>query len=264
MRGSRVDDANLFATAQAVPALLGQPYPLAIESLESCATLRFRAASRAAECAEAGKGPDCVLDTVAMRLSLMQKSVAGTVSLWIIAAVWIAVPVHAQEPSQAGLVIVHGDGSVATQCVSFTTDAMNGYELLQAANVDPIVEATGMGATVCSLDGEGCAFPQEDCFCQCLGSPCIYWSYWRLDGDDWVYQSSGPSGVRIGDGDVEGWHWAEGTTSNAAEPPVITFAEICAEDSMPAGNRDCARCGGDGSARTDATIDSACTDTNCS
>ena len=42
--------SNLLATAQAVPALLGQPYPAAVRELEACAARRVRLASEAAAC----------------------------------------------------------------------------------------------------------------------------------------------------------------------------------------------------------------------
>jgi chemotaxis protein CheC len=48
-----------------------------------------------------------------------------------------------------------------------------------------------MGATICRIDGEGCNFPTESCFCQCQGSPCIYWSYWRLTEGEWRYSNIG-------------------------------------------------------------------------
>ena len=89
------------------------------------------------------------------------------------------------------------------------------------------MEANATGATVCSLDGEGCAFPAQSCFCQCQGSPCVYWSYWRLADDGWAYQTIGAGGTKVRDGTVEGWRWGAGTVESATEPPVVDLAEIC-------------------------------------
>jgi hypothetical protein len=137
-------------------------------------------------------------------------------------------PVAAQEENQAGLVVVYGDGRVVQQCVRFAEETISGYDLLRRSGLPSSVEAGAIGPTVCSIGGEGCSFPQESCFCRCQGSPCVYWSYWRLEaGGGWRYQALGAGNTLVADGDVEGWHWAEGTTRDAAAPPSVTFAEIC-------------------------------------
>lgn len=87
-----------------------------------------------------------------------------------------------------------------------------------------------MGATICRLDGEGCAYPQESCFCQCEGSPCVYWSYWRLGGEGWTYSNLGAGNATVRAGDVDGWRWGEGSVDRAEAPPSLTFADICVDD----------------------------------
>lgn len=134
---------------------------------------------------------------------------------------------YAQEENRAGLVVVHGDGTVVEHCVAFAEESISGYELLQRAGLALSVEAGATGATLCSIDGEGCSYPAEACFCQCQGSPCVYWSYWRMTEEGWFYQVLGAGNARVKDGDVEGWHWAAGTTRNAEAPPPVTFAELC-------------------------------------
>lgn len=139
---------------------------------------------------------------------------------------------RAQDKNQAGLVVVFGDGRVEQQCVAFTEESISGYDLLQRSGLPLSVEAGAIGPTVCSIDKEGCSFPAESCFCRCQGSPCIYWSYWHLeDGGTWRYQSLGAGNTKVRSGDVEGWHWAAGTTQKAEEPPAVSFADICGEAS---------------------------------
>lgn len=141
-----------------------------------------------------------------------------------------------EEDNRAGLVIVHGDGSVMQQCVAFAEESVSGYDLLTRAGAALSVEAGGFGATVCSIDGEGCSYPAESCFCQCQSSPCIYWSYWRQQpGGDWRYQPLGAGNTQVRDGDVEGWRWAAGTRSNAVEPPAVRFEDICAATAQTTG-----------------------------
>lgn len=139
---------------------------------------------------------------------------------------------RAQDENHAGLVVVFGDGRVEQQCVAFAEDTITGYQLLQRSGLPLSVEAGAIGPTVCTIDKEGCSFPAESCFCRCQGSPCIYWSYWRLQGDGaWRYQSLGAGNTKVRSGDVEGWRWAAGTTQDAEEPPAATYAEICGESS---------------------------------
>ena len=90
-----------------------------------------------------------------------------------------------QTPNQAALVIVHGDGRVVTRCVGFSEAQITGADLLQRSGLDLNIEASSMGATICRIDGEGCTFPQESCFCQCEGASCNYWSYWRWENGEW-------------------------------------------------------------------------------
>ena len=48
----------------------------------------------------------------------------------IITMLLFAIPISAQEESRAGLVIVHGDGSVVTQCIAFAEESIRGADLL--------------------------------------------------------------------------------------------------------------------------------------
>jgi len=143
--------------------------------------------------------------------------------LWLLGTA----PAAAQQNAQAGLVIVHGDGSVTTQCVSFAEESITGADLLVRSGVDLAMEASGMGVTICRLDGEGCDYPQAPCFCQCEGTPCMYWSYWRLAGDEWTYSTQGAANTRVRAGDVDGWRWGAGTVDHAEAPPAVAFDALC-------------------------------------
>lgn len=132
-------------------------------------------------------------------------------------------------PHRAGVVVTHDDGATVTRCVSFAENVISGYELLARSGLELAVEANATGATVCSLDGQGCAFPEQSCFCKCQGSPCVYWSYWRLDDGGWNYQTIGAGSTQVTAGTVEGWRWGAGTVDSATEPPLLTLAEICGE-----------------------------------
>lgn len=141
----------------------------------------------------------------------------------------MATPVRAQEDGRAGLVIVTGSGDVITRCVDFAGDSIRGDELLARSGLAVVSDPqSSMGATVCSIEGVGCKYPAQDCFCKCQGSPCVYWSYWRYgEADGWNYSGMGASNTQVRDGAVEGWVWGDGTSGEAPEPPALTFADIC-------------------------------------
>jgi hypothetical protein len=84
-----------------------------------------------------------------------------------------------------------------------------------------------MGITVCKIEGEGCAYPSEPCFCQCMGgSDCAYWNYFYRDPGqaEWTYSALGAVLRRVQPGSVEAWVWGDGHSPPAAD---LTFQAIC-------------------------------------
>lgn len=139
-----------------------------------------------------------------------------------------AIPAQAQAQAgnhQAALVVVDGSGAVETVCVPFDSERTSGYELLQRAGMDLVVETSGMGTAVCSINGYGCA--ANDCFCRCRGSNCEYWSYWQRQEDQWQYAAVGAHLLTVQNGTVQGWIWGPGTVTEASPPPDLRFADIC-------------------------------------
>jgi hypothetical protein len=137
-------------------------------------------------------------------------------------------PVVAQERGQAGLVIVEAGGSSREICVDLPEGQGSGYDLLVEAGLAIQSDQAAMGAIICSIEGTGCDFPAESCFCQCESGPCTYWSYWRQDeAGEWQYANVGASGSHVKAGGMEAWVWGEGTTATAPEPPALVFADVC-------------------------------------
>jgi len=150
--------------------------------------------------------------------------------LVLLAALGLPGPTLADEPNQAGLVVQFGDGQVETRCITFEETEITGADLLLLySGLDTIVDASsGMGITVCQLEAEGCAYPSEPCFCQCMGGgECAYWNYfYREPGSNvWTYSALGAVLRKVRNGSIEAWVWGDGTT-----PPTFdgTFASICA------------------------------------
>lgn len=134
----------------------------------------------------------------------------------------------ADSPGRAGLVVTFGDGTTVTRCVEFEGEEISGADLLQASGLSLVFSRYGgLGGAVCRIEAEGCADP-GDCFCQCKGGECRYWSYYRLNEEGaWEYSQVGPSSRRLGDGDVDGWAWGSGKVGAGPTPASYTFEEIC-------------------------------------
>lgn len=152
---------------------------------------------------------------------------------------WSSLPVSAlaDEPNQAALAILFPKARVETRCVEFEEHAITGADLLNRSGLNLIMDgSSGMGITLCQVEGLGCAYPTEDCFCQCMtGSGCAYWNYYYRDpGEpDWTYSPLGVLLRETGPGSVEAWVWGDGTTPPSAD---LTFASICAPSAPPPTN----------------------------
>lgn len=133
------------------------------------------------------------------------------------------------QGARAGVVIDFGDGVVETACVDLGADGQaTGEEMLAAAGFDVLIEYSPMGGAVCKIGPTGCNFPGQPCWCQCMSSPCVYWSYNYLQNGQWIYSTLGASVRTVHAGDVEGWAWGAGSMSQGAAPPLRTFDQICA------------------------------------
>lgn len=135
-----------------------------------------------------------------------------------------ALPASAQEPGplHAGLVVVGPDDVARTYCVEFAEETLTGVALLERAGLSATFQTGGMGAALCALDGAGC--PATDCFCECKGVPCAYWSYFHRDADgSWAYSGVGASHWSLRDGDADAWVWGDGSVL----PPDLSFEALC-------------------------------------
>lgn len=132
-------------------------------------------------------------------------------------------PLLAQSPHQIALVVDHGNGTVTTRCVEFSEPHLSGYEVLGRAGLDLSTAPSGMGPTICRIDGTGCDGVTQPCFCARE-----YWSYWQVHAGQWTYSQQGASLTTVLPGSIEGWRWDAGSSAtDAATPPLIGFEEIC-------------------------------------
>ena len=135
------------------------------------------------------------------------------------------------EIRRAGLLVRHSDGRIASVCVEFVEEEITGEELLARSGLAHALDASNpMGALVCSVDGEGCGFPSEACFCRCeaLGE-CDYWAYFtRLAQGGWTYSPNGLRARKVRQGDLDAWVWL--SAAGAPEQtllPDLQFVDVC-------------------------------------
>lgn len=159
------------------------------------------------------------------------QGIVKRLSLLFLLSVLLGYPrlARAGEAYQAGIVIQFGGGRVETYCIAFEGAEISGADLLAASGINAIIDASkGMGITVCQIEGEGCAYPSEACFCQCMGGgDCAYWNYFYRDPGEaeWTYSALGAVLRRVSPGSVEAWVWGDGRTPPASD---LTFEAICA------------------------------------
>ena len=121
---------------------------------------------------------------------------------WLFLMAWGAARAAGVADAQAGpyraaLVVRYSDNNVHTSCVSFDEPEITGEELLQRSGLVVLLDFNaGLGGAVCSINGQGCSYPGQDCFCQCPGSQCQYWAYYHWESGAWQYSSTGASQSR--------------------------------------------------------------------
>lgn len=129
-----------------------------------------------------------------------------------------------QGLNHATLVIEFPDGRSETYCVGFTEDSISGTDLLDRSGLSVVFSGFGgLGAGVCRIDDVGCSDP-GNCYCQCTGADCEFWTYYGIDDGEWRYQPIGPSTRILRDGDTDAWVWGSGRA-----PPVVSSRAVCAK-----------------------------------
>ena len=138
------------------------------------------------------------VDAVVRRRLALLVPAAILAALASLAPVAQAVPACAAAGSHhAALVVEHGDGSIVSRCVAFSTAAISGEELLNRSGVVWSSQTFGgFGAAVCALDGE----PAH--YVDCPGKD-RYWAVFAArGGGSWQLANVGISTLTLHDGDA--------------------------------------------------------------
>ena len=137
-------------------------------------------------------------------------------------ASWGLTPAVHADSGYAALLVLFGPDDFITECIPLPGD-MTAFDLVTASSMGVIMETDEDGdSAMCSIDGTGCAYPDEDCFCQCGSGTCLLWTDWYWDDSQWEVSLSSDERI-ISNGDIEAWAWGDGLS----EPPIVSFADIC-------------------------------------
>lgn len=137
----------------------------------------------------------------------------------------------ARAAGAVGIIVRHGDGRLLYAYVPLTSDGITGADALQKAGFTLNVSVGGsFGVAVCTIDGEGCVAPKEDCFCKSYGDPSFYWHYYLHNPDgSWRNSSLGAGNRVLRAGDVDGWSWTSGDNNL----PAVTLEQIATAVQTP-------------------------------
>lgn len=113
---------------------------------------------------------------------------------------------------------------MAPMCVELDAAEVSGRHFIElAAQQHPQVNQYEFGENaeraLCMLADIGTT--DESCL---DGGP--YWGYWRSDGSGWYSSRESFVDTRVGDGDLEGWSWANGYS----RPSHPSFKRVCGYD----------------------------------
>lgn len=163
---------------------------------------------------------------------------------------------NAEGVKRAGLVVQFERRPAREFCVAFSESSITGFDLLQRSGLALTFQDYGGGnVAVCAIEGDGCAYPRQACFCRCTNlSDCTMWGYYRMDAaaTTWTFSEEGAGVARVRDGDVNGWRWGKHSTTGGQAPDATTLSAICAEGEQvglkSAGARNSVRTGAGGAA----------------
>jgi hypothetical protein len=127
---------------------------------------------------------------------------------------------------KAGVVVVHGNGDVVTDCVKLDKAEITGFGLLKRSRFEfKAASFDSLGKAICWLDGEGVNTTDPN---QCFSDPDgAFWGYWKQNKDDPAPKASnsGPELRRVRRGSVDYWVW---DTYPQPAPAPVSLSTICA------------------------------------
>ena len=151
----------------------------------------------------------------------MRALVFVAVSAMLLGTGVIAKPAQAGF-GKAGVVVVHGDGTVKTECVKLTKAQISGFKLLKLSSFEFTAATFDFGRAVCWIDGEGINTSDPG---QCFPASGPNWSYFTQEkGGTPAASEVGPDDRAVTRGDVDYWVFDEFPQPT---PSTLTLRDIC-------------------------------------
>jgi hypothetical protein len=146
----------------------------------------------------------------------------------VLAVLFVTPRADASGFGRAGVVIVHGDGTVKVDCVALDRPSMTGFRLLRMSRFKFRSDDTSFGHGVCWIDHEGVKTTDPS---QCYTDPNgNFWDYWNQDRGETspTESSTGPDGRTVTKGSIDYWKWNPNTYPDPEPAPdALTFKQIC-------------------------------------
>lgn len=113
----------------------------------------------------------------------------------------------------AGLVVHAGNSDYNAVCVPFETPSISGFDLLDKSEI-PYDIQDGFVNSIMDISN-----PQGGT---------MYWSYWRWNGREWVFNNTGASGSVVYPGSIEAWYFTSWEVYPSLPPDFIPILDqIC-------------------------------------
>jgi hypothetical protein len=121
------------------------------------------------------------------------------------------------QPGTALLVVQYSPSDRMVRSID-ATQPITGLAALEATGLNLVIGNFGdAGQAVCGIEGTGC--PADNCFCSSK-----FWSYETWSDGAWQPYPSGPAGIEVKPGSIEGWHWTEFGTDTLPPAPALASA----------------------------------------
>lgn len=182
------------------------------------------------------------------RRSRPRRSVVGGLAAVVLLGALLVTPTAGSAPAACasaegllhlGVVVDYGvaaaDGAPANpvaRCVRLGAGA-NGFDVLAAAGITWRTNSAGL---VCALSPQGSTqlFPASGCG-ERTANGYRYWAYFHGRDGMWTYAGDGPYAHRMAEGEVDGWHFVEGTGRPGDPAPngPASTAQLCPPEPPP-------------------------------
>ena len=156
------------------------------------------------------------------RSRLLRAVLFAVLASVVLGTATIGAPASAAS-GKAGVVVVHGDGTVKVDCVRLTKAEITGFRLLQKSRFAFLAASFSFGHALCWLDGEGVQTTSTD---DCLPASGPTWGYFTQDKGD-----AGPASSEVGSDDrtvtrgaVDYWVFDEFPQQT---PKALKIRDIC-------------------------------------